>query len=187
MILASQSPRRKELLERSHLDFTIHPADIDEDRLAGESPTELVSRLARTKAHAVADELGRDDEVILAADTIVWKGDDVFGKPQSPQDAFRMLKTLSGATHHVSTGVCLLLGTRESTFVETTDVSFRKLSDDEIWAYVEGGEPADKAGAYAIQGGAHGFVDALDGDYDNVVGLPIRRVLGELSRLSGAR
>jgi septum formation protein len=95
-----------------------------------------------------------------------------------------MLKTLSGATHHVSTGVCLISGAAESTFVETTDVRFRKLTESEIEAYVECGEPADKAGAYAIQGGAHGFVDALDGDYDNVVGLPVRRLLEELSKLT---
>ena len=184
MILASQSPRRKEILERAHLDFTIHPADINEDRIEGESPTDLVRRLAHTKAHAVQDELRCFDEVILAADTIVWQGDDVFGKPHDAADAIRMLKTLSGATHHVSTGVCLISGAAESTFVETTDVRFRELADQEIEAYVACGEPADKAGAYAIQGGAHGFVDALDGDYDNVVGLPIRRVLEELSKLT---
>jgi len=184
MILASQSPRRKDLLEREGISLTIIPADIDETRLPEERPTELVARLATEKARAVADALTEPpDEPILVADTIVWQDDVIFGKPLDDADAIRMLQTLSGAIHHVSTGVCLIWRGLERTFVETTDVCFRDLTATEIASYVATGECADKAGAYAIQGGAHGFVDRLEGDYDNVVGLPVTRVLEALSEM----
>ncbi len=188
MILASASPRRRELLERAGFQLTIEPADVDETRLPQEGPQDLVLRLATSKALACLElhpYLGRDD-VILAADTIVWLGDTVLGKPVDEEDACRMLHALSGKTHHVSTGVCLLTETgsiHERAFVETTDVTFKSLTDEEINAYVASGEPLDKAGAYGIQGGAGAFVCQLDGDYDNVVGLPIAHVLDELMQM----
>lgn len=190
MILASASPRRSELLEAAGYDISVEPVGIDEGRLPGESPIALVGRLARSKAQACLDAhgpLGRS-EPLLAADTIVWDGDVVFGKPADEDDARRMLRGLSGKTHRVSTGVCLLLGdgrggARRHAFVETTEVTFRRLSEAEIDAYVATSEPMDKAGAYGIQGGAGRFVAALEGDYDNVVGLPVSRVARELADL----
>ena len=192
MILASASPRRKELLERAGFELSIEPADVDETRLPQEAPVHLVERLSRLKAQAALDAHGplQPDEILLAADTIVWTGDDVLGKPHDAQDAIRMLRELSGRTHHVSTGVCLVrvlpdCATATESFVETTDVSFRALTDYEIMAYVATGEPMDKAGAYAIQGGAGSFVRDIVGDYDNVVGLPVKRIK-DLIDASGA-
>ena len=161
MYLASQSPRRRQLLEAAGFSLTIVPADIDETRQEGETPTHLVERLARQKAEATRGSLaGRaTEDVLLAADTIVWTEDgDVLGKPVDVKAACAMLQELSGRTHHVSTGVCLMhldptakaLATRS--FVETTRVSFFDLTDEEIRAYVASGEPMDKAGAYGIQG-----------------------------------
>ena len=190
MILASASPRRKELLAKAGFDLRIEPADINETPLANETPLELVERLATSKAHAALTHHGTllRGEVLLAADTIVWTGSDILGKPTDEADACRMLHELSGATHHVSTGVCILMGTasesvEEKSFVSTTAVTFRTLGDEEIHSYVSSGEPMDKAGAYAIQGGAASFVTTLDGDYDNVVGLPIARVQAEVAAL----
>ena len=184
VILASQSPRRKELLEREGIAFTVIPADIDETRHGDESPLDLVSRLATQKALSVAKGLREPaNETVLAADTIVWKGSEIFGKPHDDAEAQSMLASLSGTTHHVSTGVCIVSGGQTTTFVETSDVTFRPLSPQEIAAYVESGECSDKAGAYAIQGGAHGFVERLRGDYDNVVGLPVTRIKEHLSRI----
>lgn len=185
MILASASPRRRELLLGAGFDLTIEPADIDESRLLNEQPLAYVERLARTKAEATRLAHGplAEGEVLLAADTIVWTRDNVLGKPSDKEDACRMLSELSGDTHCVSTGVCLMLGTTTRSFVETTKVTFRPITDDEIRAYVATGEPMDKAGSYAIQGGAKRFVTALDGDYDNVVGLPLQRVMREIDAL----
>jgi len=194
MILASASPRRQDLLARAGFTLSIEPADIDETRQPGESPLALVERLATQKAQASLAAHGplASGETLLAADTIVWTGDDVLGKPADANDARRMLRELSGCTHHVSTGVCLITANEGGTppytsrsFVETTAVTFRELTDSEIDAYVQSGEPMDKAGAYGIQGGAGRFVERLDGDYDNVVGLPVARVLEELKRWRG--
>ena len=183
MILASASPRRQELLAREGISFTVDPSDINESRQHGESPRALVERLATEKAQACAERHPGTDEVILAADTIVWRGDVIFGKLATDEKAVRMLESLSGATHHVTTGVALISPTSSVSFAVTSDVTFRDLTDDEIRAYVATGECADKAGAYAIQGGAAGFVEELKGDYDNVVGLPVKRVLDELEKL----
>lgn len=192
MILASASPRRRELLERAGFELDIRPADICEDRGPEESPRALVERLAREKGLAALAALGglEPGETLISADTIVWMGGEVLGKPADEADARRMLRELSGRAHHVSTGVFLALGAQEpgdaphqASFVETTSVRFRAIQDDEIRAYVATGEPMDKAGAYAIQGGAGAFVEGLDGDYDNVVGLPVTRVVEELARL----
>ena len=188
MILASASPRRKELLERAGFELRIEPADVDETRRSNESPVHLVERLASLKAQAVLATHAplEPDEAILGADTIVWTGDDVLGKPRDKNDAIRMLQELSGKTHHVSTGVCLIRGSLDAaesvtSFVETTSVTFKELTNEEIVAYVSTGEPMDKAGAYAIQGGAGAFVQEISGDYHNVVGLPLYRVVSLLA------
>lgn len=194
MILASQSPRRRELLEAAGFGLTVVPASIDEARRAGEEPVALVERLAREKAAAVADRLGSesDGEPVVAADTIVWTDDGaVLGKPADDADAARMLRELSGRTHHVSTGACLLAPARDGhrarrSFVETTDVTFWELTDAQVDAYVASGEPADKAGAYGIQGAGRILVRGIRGDYENVVGLPVARLVRELSELMGA-
>ena len=193
MILASQSPRRRELLSEAGFDLDIRPADIDEARLPGESPMELVARLAAEKAEAARATLDASpsDGLLVAADTIVWMGDEALGKPEGPEDAARMLRELSGRTHHVSTGVCVLRlaedGSAEerASFVETTDVTFWELTDAEIAAYVSTGEPLDKAGAYGIQGAGRLLVERIDGDYSNVVGLPVARLVREVTRLMG--
>lgn len=193
MILASASPRRAQLLEGAGIYLHIRPADIDETRLPGESPVELVERLARAKAHAAFDD--HEDYVrdasLLGADTIVWTDDgEVLGKPHDPADACRMLRDLSGRTHHVSTGVCIMIDPwpaegepEETSFVETTDVTFYDLTDEEIAAYVATTEPLDKAGAYGIQGTGRLLVRRISGDYYNVVGLPVGRVIRELNAL----
>lgn len=190
MILASASPRRRELLERLGFTLEIVPADIDETCREGEHPRDLVRRLAYEKAWHVAQTHGfADDDVLLAADTIVWRGSEALGKPEDERDAAAMLRELSGETHQVSTGVCILcrMGdeVRESSFVETTDVRFYELTDAQIQAYVRSGEPADKAGAYAIQGTGRLLVRGIVGDYDTVVGLPTCRVVRELAALRG--
>lgn len=194
MILASQSPRRRELLAEAGLELEVRPADIDEARRPGESPVELVARLAAEKAEAVraaALDHVPDDRLLVAADTIVWMGDEALGKPADPDDAARMLRELSGRTHHVSTGVCaLLLGpdgsrARASSFVETTDVTFWPLTEAQVAAYVATGEPLDKAGAYGIQGAGRMLVEGIRGDYANVVGLPVARLVRELGTLLG--
>lgn len=197
MILASQSPRRRELLEQAGFELSLAPADIDESRLPGERPVELVERLAREKAEAALAGLGAarlaGQGALVAADTIVWTADDVLGKPADAADATRMLRELSGRTHHVSTGACLVAlspagePTACTSFVETTDVTFWDLTDEEVAAYVDSGEPLDKAGAYGIQGAGRLLVRRISGDYQNVVGLPVARLVRELGRLLGTQ
>ncbi len=191
MILASQSPRRRELLADAGFELTIIPAQIDESRLPDETPVELVGRLAAEKAEAVRASLeaGVRDDLLVAADTIVWMGDEALGKPSDASDAAAMLRELSGRTHHVSTGVCAMRlapggePIAETRFVETTDVTFWELTEAEVAAYVATGEPLDKAGAYGIQGAGRMLVRRVDGDYPNVVGLPVARLVRELGRL----
>ena len=191
MILASQSPRRRELLADAGFELTIVPAQIDESRLPGETPVELVGRLSAEKAESVRASLGAKtrDELLVAADTIVWMGDEALGKPADAADAMAMLRELSGRTHHVSTGVCAMRlapgGTlvAEARFVETTDVTFWELTEDQVRAYVATDEPFDKAGGYGIQGAGRMLVRRVDGDYPNVVGLPVARLVRELGGL----
>lgn len=191
MILASASPRRQELLGEMGFELQICPADIDETRQPGEHPKDLVQRLAREKAYHVYDAQGvGTDGFLVAADTIVWRGDEALGKPADDADACAMLRELSGHTHHVSTGVCVLYQVEgeqlcEASFVDTTDVTFHELTDAQIEAYVSSGECADKAGAYAIQGIGRLLVAGIAGDYGNVVGLPTCRVVREMARLCG--
>jgi septum formation protein len=172
LILASASPRRQELLREAGIALEIHPAHIPEQRLPGEAAIDYAKRLSREKALAVAHRF--TNRFVLGADTIVVVDEDVLEKPLDHDDAARMLRLLSGRAHHVITGVSLvtpagIIDTRTC----TTQVLFRKLTEQEIQAYVTSNEPMDKAGAYAIQGGAAGFADHMDGEYSNVVGLPL--------------
>lgn len=164
-------------------DARIIPADIDESALPGEGPFELVERLARAKAEAVATGHAEPGEAVVAADTIVALDGALLGKPSDEADASRMLHALSGTTHQVATGVCIVRDGGTESFVDITNVTFYELSDAEIEAYIATGEPMDKAGAYGIQG-QHGrmLVEKIDGDFYNVVGLPIAKVVRALSR-----
>lgn len=176
LILASSSPRRKELLELIGAQFITDPADVDESRLPGENPEDYALRIAVDKARTAA---GRYSEgVVVGADTIVVLDDMIMGKPASRQDAEEMLRHLSGRTHRVLTAVALVDAATgaESSFIETTYVRFRRLTPDEITGYVATGEPMDKAGAYGIQGRASVFVEGIDGCFFNVVGLPLSRL-----------
>ena len=178
LILASGSPRRAEILTAVGWEYEKQVADIDETELPGEKPEDYVRRLAREKAEAVAESF--TDALILGADTIVVIENRVIGKPKDLTDARRMLKLLSGNWHEVLTGVALVKnreGTSETKVdLQRTRVKFAELSDAEIEFLVEKGEPLDKAGAYAVQGRAALFIDGLEGDYWNVVGLPVRLV-----------
>ena len=173
LILASQSPRRRELLGLTGLDFTVRVADIDETMDADKAPFDEVARVSRMKAQAVARKPG---DVVIAADTIVVCGGKVLGKPRNEDDAFRILSLLSGRDHEVMTGMTVLRGDEIVTHTEVTKIHFRQLHPDEIRAYIATGEPMDKAGAYGIQGGAALFADQMEGDYYNVMGLPVCRL-----------
>lgn len=176
LVLASTSPRRAELLRAAAIDFDVVAAHIDESVLPGEQPEAHARRLARAKALDVRGRVG-DERPILAADTIVAVDAQILGKPASEADARRMLRMLSGRTHDVVTGVCLACRPPEP-LVEhaVTTVEFAALSDADIAWYAASGEPADKAGAYAIQGLASRFVVRISGSYTNVVGLPVALV-----------
>lgn len=183
VILASASPRRQELLRNAGIPFTVQPASIDETPVAGEAPRECAERLAREKALAVFQS--SPQACVLGADTIVVVDDVILGKPCDAEDAARMLRLLSGRTHAVLTGVCVVgrgargqwLGVSEvKTASETTLVTMCDISDEEMRDYIATGEPMDKAGAYAIQGLASRWIPRIEGDYSNVVGLPLALV-----------
>jgi septum formation protein len=200
LVLASASPRRQELLRNAGIAFVVQPADIDETPREGESPRDCAERLARGKALAVFQT--RPADCILGADTIVAVGGRILGKPRDAADAARMLRVLSGRVHEVITGVCLVEAvgrgqgsgastdagsvhqepSRLSTASETTLVTMSELSDADIREYIATGEPMDKAGAYAIQGGAARWIPRIEGDYSNVVGLPMALVGRMLER-----
>ena len=180
LILASQSPRRKELLGLFHIPFTVRVADIDETMDDAKAPYDEVARVSRLKAMAVPAE---QDDIVIAADTIVVLDGIVLGKPRSETDAIRMLSLLSGRDHQVMTGLTVLQGGKMQSITEVTDLHFRPLSRKEIEAYVATGEPMDKAGAYGIQGGAALFCEKMVGDYYNVMGLPVCRLWQILDRL----
>jgi len=175
IILASVSPRRQELLKNAGILFEVWPANIPEVPHAGEAPVAFAERMAREKARAVSGLL--PDRIILAADTVVAVENEILGKPADAEDAARMLRLLSGQTHAVTTGVCLIGDGREDVCSETTTVEFSRMTEAEIREYVATGEPMDKAGAYAIQGGASRWITRVNGDYSNVVGLPVNLVL----------
>ena len=171
LILASASPRRKELLRYITDDFTVRVSHADETVREALSPEQTVTYLAAVKANAVYT--GDADEVIVASDTIVVIDGAILGKPQDKEDACRMLRALSGRTHTVFTGVCLKTPRDERAFAERTEVTFYPLTDEEIREYVATGEPMDKAGAYGIQGKGSLLVRKIDGDFYNVMGLPV--------------
>lgn len=178
LVLASASPRRRELLTQAGFSFTVHPAHIPEDPLPGEEPIAYVTRLAREKAQAVYNQLAATEAAlaVLGADTTVTLDDQILGKPADAADAARMLRMLSGRTHRVITGVALVTAKAVEVAAEVTTVWFRELSNAEIAAYVATTEPMDKAGAYAIQGRAARWIPRVEGCYFNVVGLPIALV-----------
>lgn len=173
IVLASASPRRQELLKNAGIEFVVRPANIPEVPLAGESPRDFAERMAREKARAVRRAT---DGPVLAADTVVAVGHEILGKPNNAADAARMLRLLSDRTHEVITAVCLLGQDFEDVRSESTAVHFSAMNDAEIAEYVSTGEPMDKAGAYAIQGAAVRWISKIEGDYSNVVGLPMQLV-----------
>jgi len=180
LVLASQSPRRQDLLRQAGASFIAIPTDVEEDVWPGEDAFSHVRRLACAKAEAV-DAAPAD--VVLGADTVVVVDGQILGKPRDHADAARMLRLLSGREHQVVTGICLRQGSRVVTDAETTAVRFVELSEEEIRAYVASGEPLDKAGAYGIQGLAAKFIDRIEGCYFNVVGLPLALVWKRLKQL----
>lgn len=180
IILASQSPRRKELLSLLGFPYTVRASDIDEGMDPNIPPEQEVRRVSRLKALAANRS---PEDVVIAADTIVVCDDTVLGKPRDPEDARRMLRLLSGREHQVMTGLTVLRGDACISHTEITQIRFRELSEKEICRYVQSGEPMDKAGAYGIQGGAAVFVEAISGDYFNVVGLPVCRLHRILSQM----
>jgi septum formation protein len=190
LILASASPRRQELLRNAGISFAVQPTDFPEIAREGESAKACAERLAREKALAVFRD--RPEDLILGADTIVVVDGEMLGKPCDAEDAARMLRLLSGRTHQVTTGVCLVGSTAlitensqlttgfEDVRSETTMVTVHPLTDNDIRFYVSTGEPMDKAGAYGIQGMASRWISRIEGDYFNVVGLPVALVCGML-------
>ena len=191
IILASASPRRKELLKQIGLDFIVFPAQGEEvsDKSA---PRDVVVELAQKKAgeiyeKTIAAGVGRQDSIVIGADTIVVFEDSILGKPKDEQDAIHMLTMLSGKTHEVYTGVSLWM--RENgkkvqySFYEKTEVTMYPIRQEEIISYVKSGEPMDKAGSYGIQGLGARFIQKINGDYNNVVGLPVGRIYQELAQL----
>jgi len=181
LVLASRSPRRSEILQQAGIPFVVRPADIDETPRPDEHPRDYVTRLARDKAMAVS---AGPAEIVLGADTTVVIGGRMMGKPRDSADAVRMLETLSGQRHDVITGICLRTAARVIDDCSATSVWFAALSRREIEEYVSGGEPMDKAGAYAIQGLASRFVERIEGCYFNVMGLPVALVYRRLQELT---
>ena len=192
VVLASASPRRTALLKQMNIAHTIQPADIDESPRPNETPLSLVSRLAAEKGQAVKAKLASkqtltDDTVILASDTLIAFNGQSVGKPENKADAKRILTMLSGNTHEVLTAISVLNNTRQQTQVITTSVTFAALTDEQITAYWETGEPADKAGSYAIQGIGGEFVVSINGSTSAVIGLPLyetRQLLNEFGVVS---
>lgn len=179
IILASASPRRKELMELAGYDFEVICADIVEVVPEEAMPQEVVMSLALQKAQAVAAE--HKDAVVIGSDTVVALDGKILGKPRSEQEAYEMLRSLSGRTHKVFTGVAIVCGGKVKNFFDETDVEFYSLGDDEIKKYVATGEPTDKAGAYGIQGKGSVLVKRINGDFFSVMGLPIAKLYREMS------
>jgi len=193
IILASQSPRRKEILEQIGIEFECFPSDVEEKTNA-DNPSDAAKCLAIIKARDIAEK--RSEEIILAADTIVEYNNIILGKPKDKHDAANMLNLLSGNKHTVHTGVCIIVPrkyrdkaaingiTSEISFVCHTDVYMNDITKEEIAAYIDSGEPMDKAGSYGIQGKAAAFIQKIDGDYFNVVGLPVSEVYKVLKKIN---
>ncbi len=173
IVLASGSPRRRSLLAEFGFDFEAVSSDADEGGVDNMPPADAVKELALRKALWVKERRVDDGSVVLAADTLVYSDNSLLGKPLDKEDAFRMLASLSGRSHEVYTGIAVLYGDKQITHAECTKVFFRTLTEDEIWAYIATGEPMDKAGAYGIQEKGGIFVSRIEGDYLNVLGLPL--------------
>lgn len=180
IVLASGSPRRRQLLDMLGIPFRVVAPDVDETRQASELPEEYVTRIAREKAQSVAAR--EPGAVVLAADTTVVLRGRVFGKPQTPEEAEEMLRRLQGRKHQVMTAVAVAADGRLEHALDVTDVIFRRLAEDQIAAYVATGEPLDKAGGYAIQGRGAALVEGIRGDFFSVMGLPLRLALQLLER-----
>lgn len=183
LILASGSPRRRELLSLYTTDFEVCASDFDERAVQAESPAALAEALARGKCLAVSAR--NPGCLVVGSDTVVELDGEVFGKPKDAADARRMLRALSGRTHRVHTGVCVSDGTTAESFVDTCKVTFFPISEEELERCIASGEPFDKAGAYAIQGQAALWLDRLEGDYYTIMGLPVSRTARLLERVSG--
>lgn len=186
IILASGSPRRRELMDREGFEFTVITSKAEENYDPSLPPQEIAQSLAKLKAQAVASALPAqdlEDSIVIGADTIVALDGIIYGKPADASDACRMLRELSGKTHQVITGVCIICNKDAQAFAQSTNVNFKELSDSEIQEYAASGEPLDKAGAYGIQGLGGKLVDSIDGDFDNVVGLPIKTLAPKLRAL----
>jgi septum formation protein len=181
LVLASSSPRRADLLRAAGIPFSVRPAHVDERLRPGEKAEDAVVRLAGMKATASA--ASHPDDITLGADTAVVIRHQILGKPANREDAVRMLRLLSGRTHDVLTGICLVGHGRSLVHVETTRVRVASLSEAEVAWYASSGEPEDKAGAYAVQGLASRFIEGIEGSYSNVVGLPISSVYALLKQL----
>ena len=185
--LASASPRRKELLKQVGISFKVVPSTVEE-KVTKEKPDEVVEELSYQKAVDVCGKLveeGKEDFVVIGADTVVSAWGKILGKPSDKADAARMLKELQGGSHQVYTGVTLAWKYKDmepmyATFSECTDVTMYAMTDEEIQRYVDSGEPMDKAGAYAVQGGAAAYIKSIRGEYSNVVGLPVGRLFQEM-------
>lgn len=178
IILASASPRRQELIKMITTDVIVNPCDCDETIIDGLVGREVAEYLSQIKGEAVKEQYV--NEIIVSADTIVCLDDVVLGKPKSKEDAFLMLRALSGKTHSVFTGVTIIRDEQKKTFSQETRVTFYELTDEEINDYIATGECLDKAGSYGVQGKGGLFVESIDGDYFNVVGLPVARLKREL-------
>lgn len=181
IILASASPRRRDLLETAGVEFEICISDADESIPEGTKPVDAAKMTAAKKALAVAES--HKEDIVIGADTIVAAGDKILGKPKDKADAEAMLTTLSGIEHEVVTGVCLVCGGEINSFAQVSKVKFYDLTAEEIKAYAATNEPMDKAGAYGIQGKGCTLVEKIDGDYFNIVGLPVARVVRELNKM----
>ena len=180
IILASGSPRRKEILELADLDFDVIPSNAEEITTKT-APHEVVMELASIKAKDIYEQSDKQN-MVVGADTVVAYQGQILGKPSDKEDAKRMLSMLSGQTHEVYTGVCVIENGKAKTFYEETKVTFYEISEGEIDHYIQTGEPMDKAGSYGIQGKAAVFIKGIEGDYYNVVGFPIARFLHEITR-----
>ena len=181
IVLASQSPRRRQLLGQMGLEFTTQSPEIDEAAFPGRDARDLVQILSREKARWIAGQVD-PETLVIGADTVVVRDGEILGKPKGEEEARAMLASLSGRTHQVCTGVTVCRGDKVLTQVEETQVTFRPLTDQEIRQYVSTGEPMDKAGAYGIQGLGALLAERLEGDYSNVMGLPLCRLGQMLSR-----
>ena len=180
IILASSSPRRKELLETAGIEFEIHVKDVDESVPEGTPPAEAAKMTAAKKATVIAEYYS--DGIVIGADTIVVVGEKILGKPKNKEDAVNMLRMLSGVEHEVITGVCIINGGEKDSFAQVSKVKFYELTDEEIETYVASGEPMDKAGSYGIQGLGCTLVERIEGDYLNIVGLPVDEVCRRIKK-----